>query len=294
MKLFREFALLPAILLMLLSQPALADNLCNAACNLHIDFTQSGSLKAVAALTITFGSGGVINDGAVATGYSAGETLLLNAGDALVFDAGGVLDLGDGGNIDYIAMNLLVDGDISIAAVEGTGSISFHGDSRITLYGSMTLDSDAIISTQLDLSSDASLTTGSGTFTVDTGGLIILSNSLILPDSEITLTPDQINQPLPGTEIDPGSVTLLSQSDLIHLEGVTFPVGNGSTCTVHNGKCYDVTGTEYRVDNGIFTPENGNSGTFNLFHIFFLFLLYLSSTLRALIMRKKRDADFQC
>ncbi len=275
MKLFRDFSLLPFMLL-LISQPLLAGNLCDPACNLHIDFTRSGSLQAVEALTMSFGSGGVINDGAVATGYSSGETLQLNAGDTLVFTAGGVLDLGDGGNIDYTAMNLIVDGDISIAAVGASGSISFHGDSSstITLLGGVALSSDTSVSAQLDLSGDGvTLLSGdSAVVTVDTGGVINAGELNLLPGaSSLTLSEISLLQ----SEPDITTGHLLMQSDLINFEGVTFPTHDGNSCTVHDGKCFDASGTEYRVDNGNLYAVDSSSGSLDLLSVIFLFSMFL-------------------
>jgi hypothetical protein len=294
LKLFKYFSLFPVILLALFSSTATAENLCDASCDLHIDFTRSGWIEAVEALTITFGSGAVINDGSVATGYSAGETLLLNAGDTLVFNAGGVLDLGDAGNIDYNAMNLNVDGDMSIAAVGGSGSISFHGDSHITLNGAVSLESDASLSAQLNLPSNATLMTGEGVLSVDTGGSIVSgsivtgSYQLIL-GSSLPLTTGYLNELQEG-QLTLDTSTLISQSDLINCQGVTFLVDNENSCTVNNGKCFDSSGTEYRVENGVFIAESddksGNSGSVNFFNILFLFLLYMASIVKVKLIDK--------
>jgi hypothetical protein len=275
LKLFRDFPLLPFILL-LLSQPALADYLCDPACNLHIDFTRSGSLQAVETLTISFGSGGVINDGTVATGYSAGETLQLNAGDTLVFSAGGVLDLGDGGNIDYTAMNLIVDGDISIAALGASGTISFHGDSNsmITLLGSVALASDTSVAAQVDLSGDGvTLSSGdSAVVTVETGGIIDIGKLNLLPGAS-SLTLNEMSQMQSELSITTGH--LLMQSDLINFEGVTFPTSDGNSCTVHDGQCFDASGTEYRADNGNLFAVDSSSGSLDILSVIFLFSMFL-------------------
>jgi hypothetical protein len=294
LKLFKNFSLFPVILLALFSRTAIAENLCDSSCDLHIDFTVSGSIEAVEALTITFGSGGVINDGSVATGYSAGETLLLNAGDTLVFNAGGVLDLGDAGNIDYTAMNLNVDGDMSIAAVGGSGSISFHGDSHITLNGAVSLESDASLAAQLNLPNNATLMSGAGVLSVDTGGMIVsgtvfTGKSQLIFGSSTPFTTGYLNELQEGT-LTVDTSTLLSQSDLIDFQGVTFPVDMGNSCTVNNGKCFDASGTEYRVENGVFTAvsgdKSGNSGSVNFFNILFLFLLYLAFIVKVKLIGK--------
>ncbi len=289
MKLFNNCSLFLIILQALFSHTASAENLCDAACNLHIDFTGSGSIEAVDTLTITFGSGGVVNDGSVATGYSAGDVLLLRAGDTLVFNAGGELDLGEAGNIDYTTMNLFVDGDMSLAGVGGSATISFHGDSTISLNGTLSLESDASLSARLQFPESNTLISGGGILSIDSDGSLDLGSytygSLLdISDTDLPLSSVDLNEAQESL-LNMEAPVLLSQSDLIKLEGESFLLHDGNSCTVSNGKCFDPSGTEYRVENGVLTTVSGNSGCVSFFNILSLFLFYLAFSLKAVLLR---------
>ena len=279
MKLFRDTLFLFA----LFSNPVIADNLCDASCNLHINFTQSGWLEATDALTISFGSGAVINDGHVATGYAADETLQLVAGERLEFGAGGVLDRGDGGNI-------------TLSASGGNQSVSLHGDSIIAVNGNLDIASNLIVASQLDFSSNTTLT-GQGSVTVESPGYVSLGDSsAILTSFPIDTAPTISGQTisfvangsmsvenfnieftpiLSGGEL---TISVLTQSDLVKFEGESFSLDNGASCTVQQGVCIDDQGVSYKVVDGRFvaeTSDNGSSGSLNLQMLILLCAGYL-------------------
>jgi len=107
--------------------------LCDDSCELSISFPEGGELQATEALTLSFGTGGVLEPGATGTlntnpqpadtDYSNGGTLLLNQGDSISFDVNGSMLLGEGGNIDYSAMRVNSSGQLSLKAVGGSETL---------------------------------------------------------------------------------------------------------------------------------------------------------------------------
>jgi len=107
--------------------------LCNDRCKLSISFPEGGELQATEALTLSFGTDGMLELGATGTvntnpqpadtDYSNGGTLLLNKGDSISFDVNGSIVLGEGGNIDYSAMRVNSSGQLSVKAVGGSETL---------------------------------------------------------------------------------------------------------------------------------------------------------------------------
>ena len=295
-----------SLVMAMLIQAASAQNLCSTACELTLNFTHGGTIEAIETLTITFGEGGFINDGAVTTGYAVDETLQLNAGETLLFGTGGAFSLGNSGNIDYSAMNL-VTGDIVITALSG-GSVSLHGNSSFKVDGTFELNSDLTLSAELDLSAstgtsssgDVTLTSGTGTITVEpeTSGSIMLANNEIISSSapaipllEVNLveTPNVVTiAPVEVTPVETAPVEIttlqvsaaqlssITQQDLIALEGVTIPLDDNNSCTIQNGVCIDSAGTTYELVEGKFVQIQGNtSGSLDLSALLFLFSMLM-------------------
>lgn len=140
---------------LLFSISASAANLCDSACEFNSAFLNGGSIDATEPLTITFGSGGFVNDGATTTGKANGETMVLTTGQSMLFGAGGELELGVGGNIDYTSMSL------------SGGVHTINADTLITI-------------TQLNLSDAASLQSQSDIVIVDGGKLSVDNSASIL------------------------------------------------------------------------------------------------------------------
>jgi len=126
---------------LLFAHNVFADNLCDASCELTITFPDGGSIEAVEALTFTFGDGGLMDDGIVATGYAAGNTMVMLAGESITFGAGGLLTLGTGGNISYTDMRFTTTGGASIKAVGGTRTITI---ANLVISGGLNITLDAI------------------------------------------------------------------------------------------------------------------------------------------------------
>ena len=191
---------------MVLPQWGMAESLCAGGCQMTAEFVEGGSLEAVEVLQITFGQGGVINDGASATGYAAGEILTLNAGDRLDFAAGGILDLGADGDIDYSAMNLTVNGNLQISAAPDV-MVSLHGDSIFRINGDLTLDSSWSLEATLDLSGATTTASGNGELTLQPSAVIQGSTG------QLTMTGGS-----PGT-ITAGNLAALDGGDLNLISG---------------------------------------------------------------------------
>lgn len=265
------------MLLAMLMQPVYAQNLCEPDCEFVIDFTDGGSIEAIEALTITFGEGGLINDGIVTTGFAKGEILTLNAGETLLFSPGGELNLGAAGNIDYTSMNLTANGNITLNSPAG-GTSSFHGDSIITANDGLVLNSDASLSSDLGLSGNsATLISGSGTITVEPTGSIMADNPIIFLSTPLTVS--DVNETLQGTENLDNS-TFITQQDLVALEGLSMPTEPGGTCTVSNSQCIDTDGNLFSLVDGKFVVPENNSGSFNPVNLLFLFLVLIFSGFR--------------
>lgn len=272
--------LISIIFLTAISNSALAGNLCNAGCNLVINFTSGGSIEAVEPLTLTFGDGGILGLGEggtlnvavppASTDYSAGGSLMLDSGESISFGANAALDLGASGNIEYINMNLAVMGDVSISASGGTstvvllngiwsvdGTLSINSD--ISVENDTTLANGTVISGSgnVTVSSDASLTLGNGTVISDTGGLTITG-----------LDTDTIS-------VFEGSLAALTLTPelLASLEGVSLKTVDGKTCTVINGECITAQGAKYVVVDGELVAAGADSsGRLNLYALLLLFI----------------------
>jgi hypothetical protein len=117
LKNYREFTMryLTALFFaFLFSHNVLADNLCDASCELTITFPDGGSIEATEALIITFGIDGTLNLGTTGTvnsnpqpadiDFSAGGSLPFAQGESITFGDNGSITLGAGGNIDYSNM----------------------------------------------------------------------------------------------------------------------------------------------------------------------------------------------
>lgn len=267
----KSILLLSGLALSMLMQPAAKQNLCSTGCELVIDLIDGGSIEATEPLMITFGEGGFINDGSVTTGYARDEELPLSAGESIQFTAGGVLDLGDSGNIEYSAMNLIVNGNASITSLN-EGTISIHGDSTFTVNGTFQINSDVNVSAELKVSAGGStpksnsldLITGTGTITVAATGSIT-SNTASLEDlNTLIQTP---------TNID--NSTFITQENLTDLEGITMPTANDSSCIIQDAQCIDSEGNELILEEGQFVVEENNSGSMSLFNLLFLLSLFI-------------------
>ena len=132
-RLIRPVALLALLLVCAASR---AGDLCDAGCELTIDFIDGGRITAIEALTITFGDGGLVDTGGSVTAYLENETLALNAGDSLEFGPGGSFDIGAAGNIAYTDLEIDTDGTLSLGALGGTETIQIPADGRLILKGS--------------------------------------------------------------------------------------------------------------------------------------------------------------
>ena len=215
-----------------------ATTLCDESCELIITFPNGGSIIAVNALTISFGEGGYINDGAVTTGYAAGETIVLASADTVVFNNEGTFNLGTGGNIEYTAMEFNSTGGANLTATGGSESIfiedvTFSGGINITLnasvisvMGTLSTESGSVMNMVADTGGvtssfcsvqDASATLTISTVTIDTtdtcntiatdSGLIVGQATVISIDPNVTLT-------------STGSITLTNTLNPIELDNV--------------------------------------------------------------------------
>lgn len=121
---------------LLFSNNTFATNLCDASCEIIINFPDGGSIHAIEAMTITFGTGGSVILGATGTvntnpqpitmDFSSGGSLQLAEGDSITFDENGRLFVGSDGNIN--ATNLLISfsGDSSFTAIGGEKTIQIN------------------------------------------------------------------------------------------------------------------------------------------------------------------------
>ena len=256
------------VFLLVVAPLSRASSLCDASCELSIDFTNGGSIEAVDALTLVFGNAGtlVLGEGGTIntnpqpadTDFSSGGTLALNTGDSITFGPGGSLVLGSGGNIDYTSMTLTVDGNITLAAVGGAQTVFLH-DNTILAVSSLELNSTATADGNVTvMGSGATIgggnsipdISGSGSINIASGGTLTVG-SLVYDNTSPVLTLDDINLDLmTSTQTTAGglTVTTLTQEGLAALEGMSLPTADGNTCTVTNGECVTASGAKYSVN----------------------------------------------
>lgn len=195
-----------------------ASNLCDSSCDLSITFPDGGSIEAIDTLTIIFGDGGTINNGVVTTVYPAGDTLTVAAGDFITFDANGSFVLGDGGNIDYSSIQIMSNGVMNLAAVEGAKKVLIQD---LTLLGGCALNISSdfeviqngmfhIFSGPVTASTDLAFTSygsvsgsfefESATLTLDTETFYVTGAVLIEADGNLTMTSKEVViEPAPTT-----------------------------------------------------------------------------------------------
>jgi len=245
---------LVSLFFLLFAHNIYATTLCDDSCELIITFPDGGSIIAVNTLTISFGEGGYIDDGAVTTGYAAGEMIVLAAADTVLFNNEGVFNLGTGGNIEYTAMEFNSTGGASLTATGGTESIfiedvTFSGGINITLNasvvsvtGTLSTESGSVMIMVADTGGvtpsfcsvqDAAATLTISTVTIDTtdtcntivanSGLIVGQTTVLSIDPNITLTSVATITPTNTlSTIDVGDLT-------VTLEESEGSGGNGAT-----------------------------------------------------------------
>ncbi len=217
-----------------------AGELCDAQCELTIDFPGGGHIAAIEALTITFGDGGLVDTGGSVTAYLENETLSLAAGESLEFEAGGRFDIGAAGNISFLDIEIMTDGNVVAAGVGGSESVRVPAGHRLAFRGagSVTFQTNAFSEGTLDLEimnlhiivpvPPAGLPPpgggpGGGSLMIDAGILSTPTNSLTLVSSP---TPTIISGGTldfePGTLVlDPGSLNAVLGDPLV-LDSITF------------------------------------------------------------------------
>jgi len=297
---------------LLFSHNVFADNLCHASCELTITFPGGGSIEAVEALTLTFGDGGVVNDGSATTGYAAGDSVVLLAGESITFGTEGLLTLGAGGNITYTDMRFITTGGASIKAVGGSRTITIanlviSGGLNITLdainivvNGNLNLDSGGTLNLIADTGAiepavcsiqdpaAGTLTLSSSTPILTTGTCSNIATILSIGPTVFTVGTIDPNATLTGTgtitltpTIGGGGVITLEPQALTPELLLTFPDGtdlqtdDGNTCTLTAGECVAATGAKYVVVGGKLVPEASGDGNAALGW----FLLLLASCL---------------
>lgn len=177
------------LFLLLFATATVAAPLCDDSCELIITFPDGGYIEAVEPMSFSFGSGGVINDGAVTTGYADGEILALNTGESLAFAAGGSLDLGAGGNIDNTGFLVNSGGEMYLEAVGGNSAIrltnlSVTNDATLTLVASIIDVSGVVeVSGGLNMISAGPGITQGCNISSDTGLVISAGNALATIDT---------------------------------------------------------------------------------------------------------------
>lgn len=221
---------------LLFSINAYATNLCDASCDFIITFPDGGSLEAVEALTITFGTGGLLNLGATGTvntnpqpanlDFTAGGSLILAKGESITFGNDGLMILGVGGNVAYTDLILNSSGGASLTAVSGTESIFIekiviNGGLNITFYakiisnaGTLEVNSGGTLSLAVDTGSITpsycSISDSSATLTLS-GGTIDTTDTCTNIATTLTLSPAIITT---GT-VDPSAILITGGSIVI-------------------------------------------------------------------------------
>ena len=269
------------VFLLVVAPLSRASNLCDASCDLSIDFANGGSIEAVDSLTLVFGNGGTLVLGAggtintnpqpADTDFSSGGALALNTGDSITFGPGGSLVLGSGGNIDYTSMTLTVDGNITLAAVGGAQTVFLH-DNTILAVSSLELNSEAtaggnvtVMGSGVTIGSGNSIPdiSGSGSINIASAGTLTVG-SLVYDNTSPVLTLNDINLDLTSPTLDiTGDLTVvtLTQEGLAFLEGQSLPTSDGNTCTVTNGECVTASGVKYVVNSeGELAPAAVDNG----------------------------------
>lgn len=263
-------------------RPAVSANLCDAACDLIIEFDGGGSIEAIEAVTILFGQGGSLvlgNAGTLnmavppaSTDYSLGGVLSLAAGESITFGTGGVLFLGAGGNIDSTDIDIAVMGDMTITATGGSSSITFlSGELNAD---SLVLNSNVSIENDIELVSGTILT-GIGSIEISATGTLTTGSGAVLTSSAGVLSLSAINTS--GT-ITVGDITLvqLTPKLLASSEGLVFPTADGGSCTVTNGECVSSAGARYVVVDGELVPADDGAGLMDLLYVFVLFAMLIA------------------
>lgn len=223
---------------LLFTHNVLADNLCDASCELTITFPDGGSIDAVDGVTISFADGGVINDGTVTTGYAAGDTLILLVGEKLIFTAGGSITLGSGGNIDYTAMEFNSTGGGSISAVGGSGTITI---------------ADLVISGGLNITLDAANIVIMGALNLDSTSVL----NVIADTGAITPSVCSISDPAAATLTITGSTPIDTTEACNTISGsISLPVGSLSVGIIDPNSTLTNSGT-ITLNGGTFTPIVG-------------------------------------
>ena len=201
-----------------------ADSLCDASCELIITFPDGGSIEATESLTITFGTGGVLNPGAAGTvnanpqpadiDFSAGGSLPLAQGESITFDSNASIALGVGGNIDYSNMLLNSTGGASIKAVGGTGTITI---------------ANLVVSGGLNITLDAINIVINGAITLEPDGTL----NVIADTGAIVPSVCSIQDPAAGTLTLTGATPIVTTGTCNTISGVlTLPVDTLSVGTI--------------------------------------------------------------
>ncbi len=204
---------------------ASAGNLCDESCGLTITFPNGGSIEAVEPLTFTFGEAGVINDGMVVTGYSAGDTLSLAAGESMAFQSGGFLDSGVEGNLEYTNISI-TDSSVEIVAIGGAEMIFIYqmtlaGGGQFNFNSNVTVVESGVLSL-LDVNTDVVFNLSDGTVFNNYGVLNISGNLTV--SGQGTLWNDTVNWS------DPDDCNMATSDSTITVTGGSVAVLSNISC----------------------------------------------------------------
>ena len=237
-------------LTLLFTHNVLADNLCDASCELTITFPDGGAIEATEALTITFGEGGILNLGVTGTvnvnpqpaniDFSAGGTLSLVQGESITFGDNGSITLGVGGNINYSSMLINSTGGAAIKAVGGTGTITI---------------ANLVISGGLNITFDAITIVINGSINIEPDGTL----NLIADTGAIEPSVCTIQDSAAGTLTLTGSTPIVTASTCNTIAGVlTLPAGTLTVGIIDPNATLTNTGTI--VNTGTITQTVSNVG----------------------------------
>lgn len=255
-----------------LAMPVFAEDLCDQSCQLTIDFPDGGDITAVEPLIITFGNDAVVDNGATADTYSAGETISLLAGETLDFGIGGAFDIGDGGNINYTDM--IINGGALELAVTG-GSETVHVYALTINVASMNFASGTILvgdGGQLTFNVENDVTLLSGSNLINNGSLTVSSGTLNLNsfvwdggsgNTEWT-EPDNWQGgvvPSSGHGVVVGSLNVELNVSLPPVETLTLGASNGLTLGSNSNVITNVDlqnlNNNLVIEGGVFSPDGG-------------------------------------
>lgn len=215
---------------LLFSINAYATNLCDASCDFIITYPDGGTLEAVETLTITFGTGGLLNLGVTGTvntnpqpaslDFTAGGSLILAKGESITFGNDGSLILGAGGNISYTDLLLNSSGGASLTAVSGTETIIIE---KIVINGG------------LNITFNAKVISNTGTLEVNSGSTLSLAaDTAAISPSYCSISDSSATLTLSGGTIDTTDTctniaTTLTLSPGIFTAGMTGTIGTIGT-----------------------------------------------------------------